>query len=393
MSSAPAVPTLTDGRVVVRGHRPDDVPGVYEQCQDPETQRWTTIPVPYALAHARLFVEEVVTAGWADGSMWSFAVEHRGEYAGTVELRPQVPGVAEVAYAAHPGSRGTGVLEAALRLLLDWGFGDRGLETVVWRAHVGNWASRRLAWRLGFAVEGTVRRWLPQRGVLHDGWVGTLLRDDPREPSTRWLECPVVEARGLRLRPMSPDDAPRIQEACSDEETQRWLGQLPSPYTLDDALAYVESRTAMHAEGRGETWAVTLPGDDLLRGTVGWFNGTAGVDCEIGYWAHPDSRGRGLTSRALAAVTDYAVDRLGVQRVTCFAAVGNTGSRRVIEANGYRQFGVERLAIQLRDRRTDMALYDVLADEWRERRSSEADHSRTAMPATESAAPTSAGDR
>src|SRR4051794_14334692 len=45
-------PTLTDGTVTLRAHRADDVQGSFEQCQDPVSQRWTTVPVPYTLEHA-----------------------------------------------------------------------------------------------------------------------------------------------------------------------------------------------------------------------------------------------------------------------------------------------------------------------------------------------------
>jgi RimJ/RimL family protein N-acetyltransferase len=173
----------------------------------------------------------------------------------------------------------------------------------------------------------------------------------------------VLEEDGLRLRPIVASDAPRIQEACSEERTQHWLGQLPSPYTLHDALTYVESRTQQLAEGTGVTWAVTTLEDDAILGTIGWFDWTPGVECEIGYWTHPDARGRGLMTRAVGIVTRHVVQELGVARVTAYAAVGNTPSRRVIEANGFRLYGVERLGILLRDGRADMALYDALAAE------------------------------
>lgn len=364
--SAPPVPapTLTDGTVTLRAHRPDDAQGSWEQCQDPLSQQWTTVPIPYAMDDAAHFVGEIMPRGWADDSEWGFAIEYDGRYAGTVSLRNEGQGRAEIAYGSHPAVRGTGAVERALRLLLEWGFAERGLHTVVWWANRGNWASRKVAWRLGFSFEGELRRWLPQRGELRDAWVGTLLRDDPRTPSTPWLPCPVIEAHGVRLRPMTPADAPRIVEGCADPETQRWLGQLPAPYTLDDALTYVESRTAMLADGVGETWAVTEPGDDTLLGTIGWFHHTAGVECEIGYWTHPDARGRGVTKRAMAAATDHVLATLGVQRVTCFAAAENAASRGVIEANGFRLYGVERLGAAVRDGRADLAMYDVLASEW-----------------------------
>lgn len=356
-------PTLTDGVVTLRAHRPDDAPAVLEQCQDPLSQQWTSVPVPYSPADAEAFVNEVMPLGWLSDTEWSFAIEAEGRFAGTVSLRNEGSRRAEIAYGAHPWVRGTGHVERALRLLLDYGFGERDLTTVIWWARQGNWASRKTAWRLGFRIEGSLRQWLAARGEVADAWVGTLLRDDPREPQTPWLECPVIEGDGVRLRPIRADDAPRIAEACAEQRTQEWLGQLPSPYGLDDALTYVESRTRQRADGTGVTWAVTAPDDDELLATIGWFDWTPEVQCEIGYWTHPDARGRGLMTRALGVLTDHVLRDPGVARVVAYAAVGNAASRRVIEANGFRQFGVERLGARVRAGRADLALYDVLAAE------------------------------
>lgn len=356
-------PTLTDGVVTLRAHTLEDAAGVVEQCLDPLSQQWTAVPVPYTRADADAYVSEVCPVGWLSDTEWAFAVEAEGRFAGTVSLRNEGHRRAEIAYGAHPWARGTGHLERAVRLLLDWGFTERDLTTVVWWTREGNWASRKLAWKVGIEVEGAVRRWVTHRGESHPSWVGTLLREDAREPRSPWLDCPVLVEDDVRLRPIAATDAPRIQEACSEARTQHWLGQLPSPYTVDDALAYVETRTQQLAEATGVTWAVTAPDDDVLLATIGWFNHTAGAECEIGYWTHPDARGRGLMTRAMGVVTRHVVAELGVARVTAYAAVDNTASRRVIEANGLRQYGVERLGIQLRDGRADMALYDVLAAE------------------------------
>ncbi|HYF72381.1 MAG TPA: GNAT family N-acetyltransferase, partial [Nocardioides sp.] len=111
-------PTLTDGIVTLRAHRPEDVRGTFEQCQDPSSQRWTTVPVPYSMEDARTFVEEVCPKAWADDSEWLFAIEYDGRFGGTVSLRNQGSGVAEIAYGSHPAIRGTGAVERALRLLL-----------------------------------------------------------------------------------------------------------------------------------------------------------------------------------------------------------------------------------------------------------------------------------
>jgi RimJ/RimL family protein N-acetyltransferase len=395
MPAPTTAPTLTDGVVTLRAHREDDLDRIVEQCLDPVSQAWTTVPVPYDKAMAEEFALGDLPGGWADGSEWAFAVEVEGRYAGTVSLRNEGPGLAEIAYGSHPDVRGTGAILRALRQLVDWGFADLELQTVVWRAFTGNWSSRKAAWRLGFRIEGTLRNFLPQRGdVRRDAWVGTLLRDDPREPATTWLEVPDLVGDGFRLRPVTEADAPRIQEGSSDPESERWLGHLPSPFTLDDALAYVERRRELAATGQAVAWAVADPEDDRLLGTVLWFNWTAGVECEVGYWIHPEARGHGLATRVTRFVVGHVFETLGVRRVTAFAAADNLASRRVIEAAGFRLYGIERYGANVRDDWVDMALYDVTASEWAAgARSTENATTSTTKPASDSAAPITSGDR
>lgn len=364
------VPTRSDGVVTLRAHTEDDVEALLEQCTDPVTIEGTTVPVPYSLDDAKRFVREITPGSWESGHEWGFAVEADGRYAGTVVLRPMEDRRAEVAYASHPWARGRGLMERALRLLLDWGFDDQGLATVIWWAHVGNWGSRKLAESVGFSIDGTVRQWLPQRGELRDAWVGSLRADEPRTFRTPWLTTPVLAGGGLVLRELTEVDVPRIVEACSDDRTQHWLGRLPDPYTDDAARAFLETLREKRATNGGVTWAITEPeaSGDLLLGNISVFDHTPEVEVEIGYWAHPSARGQGVLTRAVPLVTAYAFETLGVNRIKIMAAVGNVASRHVIEANGFRQTGVERLGTQVKDGYADLALYDLLREEWRERR-------------------------
>jgi RimJ/RimL family protein N-acetyltransferase len=362
----PEVPILSDDAVILRAHRDSDIEGCYEQCRDPETQRWTTVPSPYTREDARQFVTEVVPAGWAAGDRWAFAMDVDGLFAGTVELRDEGEGRAEIAFGAHPAVRGTRVMERACRLLLDWGFGRQGLQVVFWRAYVGNWASRKLAWRLGFSFDGTVRRALVHRGELVDAWVGTLVATDDREPRGRWLDVPVLDGDGVRLRPFRQADLRRIVEACSDDRTQSWLGRMPDPYLESDARAWLEHIRENQATGDGVQWAVVDPADeDRVLAALGIFHYRPGAELEIGYWAHPDARGRGVVTRAMARVVDHAFEDLGVRRVMAGAAVENTASRHVIEANGLVPWGTERMGTTTRNGPADCVFYDLLVEEWR----------------------------
>lgn len=255
---------------------------------------------------------------------------------------------------------------ADLRELLAAAFAAPDLRCVAAYVAVDAWEVRHLLHAAGFSGDGMLRDWLPgPDGGRSDAWVGTLLREDPLEPPHPWLVVPELEAGGLVLRPWRESDVPRIVEGCADAETQRWLGQVPSPYTPDAARTWLRQTAERLAAGTAMNWAVVDPADeqgpDRALGSVGWFDLTEGVDCEVGYWTHPDARGRRVAARATEAVVAYAFDTLGVRRVRAFAAVGNTASRRVIEACGFELYGVERLGAWTRAGHVDMALYDRMA--------------------------------
>lgn len=365
-------PTLTDGPVTLRHPRESDVQGSWEQCQDPLSIEWTTVPVPYSHDDARQFILGWVPDAWESDKEWGFVVEAEGRYAGHICLRNEGSRRAEIAYGSHPWVRGTGHpishMERALRMLLDWGFREKDLATVIWLANVGNWASRRVAWKLGFSFEGTLRQWLPHRGELRDAWTGTLLAEDPREPRGRWLDAVVLEGDGVRLRAFRDADAARIVEACSDERTQTWLSRMPSPYGVADALDYVRRTTHARATGDGIDWAVTEPETDEVIGSVGIFDLTEDLAiAEVGYWTHPSARGRGVMTSAVDLVLRYGFEELGIRRMKAHTAVDNAASRHVLEANGMTVQGLERLGTSVAGARADAMVYDVLREEWSRR--------------------------
>lgn len=271
--------------------------------------------------------------------------------------------------------------EAALRAAVARGFADEGVASVAWWIPVGDWPARRTAWRLGFSYGGVLRGWTDGA----DAWAFTLRHDDPREPRTRWLDNPVIEGDGVRLRPFTEADLPRIVEGIGDADTQFWLTFMPRDPGPEDGRAYLETAAERLADDHTVTWAFCADDDDRLLGAVGLhrLNG----DPELGYWTHPDARGRRLTTRAARLALGHAFDGLGLGRISAFAAAGNTGSLRVLDAVGMRRYGVLQAAATTADGEpADLVGYDLLAADF-------ADQSSTAIPATESSAPTSAGAR
>lgn len=181
---------LTDGVVLLEPPTEADVDAITRACQDREIPLWVPVPQPYGVEDARSFVENVVVRGWESGAELTWGVrEPDGTLLGMVGLHRIELGTAEIGYWLAPWARHRGVMSRAVTLVLDAALDPEGLDLVrvTWRAYVGNWPSRRVAWRTGFRVEGTLRAELPHRdGVRRDAWVGTVLRGDPRGPNEPW---------------------------------------------------------------------------------------------------------------------------------------------------------------------------------------------------------------
>ncbi|HVN11948.1 MAG TPA: GNAT family N-acetyltransferase [Kineosporiaceae bacterium] len=362
-------PTLTDGVVTLRPHRPEDADAVVAQCHDPQMQRWTTVPAPYERRHAEEWLSDRPRE-WAQGTNLALAVESGGAYCGSVDLRPDGARGASIGYGLGPWARGRGVLDRALRLLLPWGFDVLDLEVVHWQAVAGNWPSRRAAWRVGFRFEGTQRSLLPGRGTRYDAWVGSLLRGEPLEPASAWLDAPVLDGERVRLRPYRPVDVPRVVEACRDPVTRHWLSSLPAGYAADDARAHLEHIAEEAAAGRSLSWAIADPGDDRLLGEVGLYGLVEfGRSVEVAYWSHPAERGRGVMTAAVRLAARHAlvpvdVGGLGRSRLVLRAAEHNQASRRVAVRAGFLMTGRDRQAELLGDGTVDdLVRFDLLATE------------------------------
>lgn len=183
----------------------DDLDRITEICQDTDIQEWTFVPRNYQRSDAEFFVEQVVAKGWSEGCELTWAIReadagacpHLVGMLGITLSGPEGARTGEVGYWLAAAARGRGTMTRAVAALIDMAFDPSGplaLSALRWRCDihetshgpVPNWASWKVAWSLGFQREGRVRRFLPNDGRLHDGWIATLLPEDPRVPRAPW---------------------------------------------------------------------------------------------------------------------------------------------------------------------------------------------------------------
>ncbi|MET9465787.1 GNAT family N-acetyltransferase [Streptomyces sp. NPDC006544] len=176
--------TLTTERLVLRPLRPSDTDEVHAALQDPAIQRWIPVPVPYERTHAEAYVARV-PGGWEDGSEYNFAVRlgADGPLVACIGVVPSGSFAHEVGYWTVGAHRGRGYLPEALPAVLRWAFAELGCVRMIWRAGVGNDASRSVAEKTGFVIEGVLRAGMEHRETLRDCWTGSLLPSDLALPS------------------------------------------------------------------------------------------------------------------------------------------------------------------------------------------------------------------
>jgi RimJ/RimL family protein N-acetyltransferase len=191
----------------------------------------------------------------------------------------------------------------------------------------------------------------PFFGCLYGGRVKVAL------PST-----PLAEG-AVTLRPWQADDAGAIAAAFSDPESLYWIHQVPEPYTEDDALDYVRAMDAAWRAGAGGAFAVVDATSGEVAGSVGLSVVDAGLAIvEVGYWAAPAVRGRGITTCALRLLSRWLLDTVGAARVQLRADIRNVASVRVAEKAGFVREGVLRSSgyNHRAGRRIDYAMFSLI---------------------------------
>jgi RimJ/RimL family protein N-acetyltransferase len=150
----------------------------------------------------------------------------------------------------------------------------------------------------------------------------------------------------LLLRPYSAADEGRLRDAVDDPEIARWIGAIPSPYSLADARHFIaEIAQPGWVDGTTINWFITDRSTGEGLGGIGLHARLEAV-FEVGFWLAAAARGRGVMTDSVRLVARYAFDVLGAQRVEWQAQVGNEASRAVARRVGFREEGTCRGRLQ-----------------------------------------------
>jgi len=158
----------------------EHVAGLDVLAQDPDVQRNTYVPSPPPADFGTTWLE-TYERGRAEGTREGFAIvdAEDGSFLGiAVAVRiDKEANEAELGYILAPEARGRGAATEALQQLTEWGFA-RGFQRLELRGDADNEASRRVAERCGYMLEGILRSVYFKEGRRSDMFIYSRLPGD-----------------------------------------------------------------------------------------------------------------------------------------------------------------------------------------------------------------------
>ncbi|MFD3440202.1 GNAT family N-acetyltransferase [Streptomyces sp. NPDC058685] len=176
---------------------------------------------------------------------------------------------------------------------------------------------------------------------------------------------------GAELRPLEPWQAEEF--LAHVDRGREFIGQyngLPDVVTdLESSRAFLRAYAEKAAADTGRIYGIrtdgTLVGAVIFR-RMDVQQGTA----EAGCWLEPSAVGRGLVTRAVRVIIDWAVEERGIHRVEWWVSAANEPSIAVARRLGMTKDGVLRESYLYRGKRHDEEIWSVLAPDWRAGRAS-----------------------
>ncbi len=165
----------------------------------------------------------------------------------------------------------------------------------------------------------------------------------------------------LSIRPVAAGDAEALLrfEIAHRAYFERWVNaRAPTFYSEAGVAAAIAAAEAARADDQAFQYLVVDGGRIVGRVNLTAVRRAHFQCADLGYRIGEDDGGRGVASRAVALCLEQAFGAHGLVRVEAAARPENRGSVRVLERNGFRQFGHSRRSFELGGHWFDRLLFE-----------------------------------
>jgi RimJ/RimL family protein N-acetyltransferase len=147
-----------------------------------------------------------------------------------------------------------------------------------------------------------------------------------------------IETERLILRAPTPGDGLAANEAVLEtwDELHRWMPWARERPSIEQSEERVRELRAMHTEGKAIPMTMWLRADGTFLGSADLHQIDWSVPkFSLGYWIRSAFLGQGYVTEAVSALTAFAFDVFGAQRVEITCSPENVRSQRVAERCGF----------------------------------------------------------
>lgn len=174
-------------------------------------------------------------------------------------------------------------------------------------------------------------------------------------------EFPVLTTHRLVMRELSLADAPTLSAMRSDDRVMRHIGR-PRATCVEDAIKLLERMAKDRSANEGIAWGLTLSGDDMLIGTIGYHHlKLEHHRGEIGYMLGFDHWGKGLMGEALNAAVACGFDRFRFHSIEAVTDPRNAASNKLLDRHGFVREGLLKENFYWNGEFQDSAVWSKLA--------------------------------
>ncbi|MEV5498247.1 GNAT family protein [Nonomuraea fuscirosea] len=174
---------------------------------------------------------------------------------------------------------------------------------------------------------------------------------------------------GAELRPLEPWQAEEF--LAHIERGREFIGRhvgLPDRVQdLESARAFLREYALKAVDDTARLYGIWAEAK-LVGGVIFRTMDVRQGNAEAGCWLEPSAAGKGLVTRAVRVLIDWAVEERRIHRVEWVVSSANEPSIAVARRLGMTRDGVLRESYPHRGVRADMEIWSVLAPEWRARR-------------------------
>lgn len=150
----------------------------------------------------------------------------------------------------------------------------------------------------------------------------------------------VIKGNGFTLRPLKKTDYRILARKINDRNIYRYTLNIPYPYTLADARKWLSKIVKQYKQKPATGFHLAIVIDGELAGCVSLMKIEKNHKAELGYWLAREHWGRGITSRAVAAMVKLGFRKFGLKKIYAYVFVKNKASYKVLLKNGFKKEGL-----------------------------------------------------